>query len=151
MRQPWTVDSLYARVATEPMSGCWIWEGYARHITPNYLQPEGTYQGKKQRVARISWVLHNGIIPSGLHVLHRCNNSMCVNPSHLYLGSHRQNMADLKTSDRARNSHTKVTKQQLEAAREQRALGASLATCAQQLGITQKAMSRLFNGRSERS
>lgn len=147
----WTADSLYARVSPEPMSGCWLWEGYARYITPNYLQPEGYFQGKKQRVAKIAWLLHNGAVPSGLHVLHQCNNSVCVNPAHLYLGTHAQNMADLKTSDRARNSYTKVTKQQLKAARDQRALGASLSTCAQQLGITRKAMSRLFNGRGERS
>jgi hypothetical protein len=150
MQHRWTTDSLYERCAPEPMSGCWLWEGYARHITPNYLQPEGSYKGKKLRVAKIAWLLHNGEIPSGMHVLHRCNNSLCVNPAHLYLGSHQQNMRDLKCSDRARNGHTKVTIEHLNAVRKLRADGETVASCAQHLGITAKAMSRLFNGRSER-
>lgn len=151
MHRIWSTENLFDRCSPEPMSGCWLWEGYARYITPNYLQPEGCYRGKKQRVAKIAWMLFYGVIPSHLHVLHRCNNSLCVNPAHLYLGSHRENMRDLKNSDRARNGHKKITAAQLVAVKDARSRGVSVAECARQLGITAKAMSRLFNGRSERS
>ena len=43
-----------------------------------------------------------GPIPDGLHVLHRCDNRICINPDHLFLGTALDNMADMKAKQRAR-------------------------------------------------
>jgi len=43
---------------------------------------------------RAAWMLANGEIPDGLHVLHRCDNPSCSNADHLFLGTHADNMAD---------------------------------------------------------
>jgi hypothetical protein len=49
----------------------------------------------KYRVHRVAWVFTNGSIPKGMMVLHKCDNRKCVNPDHLYLGTHCDNMKDV--------------------------------------------------------
>lgn len=43
---------------------------------------------------RASWEICNGPIPEGKFVLHKCDNKLCVNPNHLYIGTQRNNMED---------------------------------------------------------
>lgn len=51
---------------------------------------------KKKRfyVHRLEWIKHNGIIPDGMFVCHKCDNPMCYNIKHLFLGTNRDNMID---------------------------------------------------------
>ncbi len=78
-------------------SGCWGWtalrhrDGYG--ITSRTLG--------RIRAHRLSWQIHNGPIPRGMHVLHRCDNPPCVRPDHLFLGTHADNMADKIRKGRA--------------------------------------------------
>ena len=75
-------------VATE---GCWSWRG---KVINNQGYPMVAHMGKLRLVHRVSWELHRGPIPRGLCVLHRCDNRMCSNPEHLFLGTHSDNMHD---------------------------------------------------------
>jgi hypothetical protein len=77
--------------------GCWIW--MAAVGVRDYGQIK--VDGRAMRAHRASWVAHNGPIPDGLHVLHKCDVTSCVNPDHLFLGTHKENMRDMLRRGRA--------------------------------------------------
>lgn len=82
-----------------PTTPCRIWEG-ARD-----KDGYGTrkVKGRKAYAHRVAWEQANGPIPDGLSVLHRCDIPWCDNPDHLYLGTHQDNMRDLR--ERGVNPH----------------------------------------------
>lgn len=71
----------------EPYSGCWLWIGTER-------EGYGRFGASHEPAHRASWRLHNGAIPNGLFVLHKCDVRSCVNPNHLFLGTHSDNAKD---------------------------------------------------------
>lgn len=70
---------------------CWLWLGLCNEDGYGYL----SIRKRSIGAHRVAWVLANGPIPDGLHVLHRCDNPPCCNPAHLFLGAHRENIADM--------------------------------------------------------
>lgn len=79
---------------------CWEWIG--KSLTSGYgkMRFNGTPQGSH----RISWQIHHGNIPEGLNVLHKCDNRLCVNPEHLFLGTQKDNMVDMVKKGRGNPS-----------------------------------------------
>lgn len=73
----------------EKTNTCWIWIASTR-------SGYGAFKlhGKVISAHRLVWQWNYGEIPGGLNVLHICNNRRCVNPTHLYLGTHKDNVRD---------------------------------------------------------
>ena len=70
--------------------GCHIWTGGKNNKGYGLVQNNS----KMVLASRASHVIFNGEIPHGMQVCHRCDNPPCVNPAHLFLGSHSDNMKD---------------------------------------------------------
>jgi|ERR1700734_88650 len=86
---------LFDKAMVQP-NGCWEYAG-ARYPT-GYGQ--FTMEGKNVRAHRIAYLLCVDDIPEGLFVLHTCDNRACLNPDHLYVGTHEDNMKDRSTRNR---------------------------------------------------
>ncbi len=81
-------------------TGCWVWQGKSRSGTSR-LYGRIKANGKNVAAHRFSWELYNRKpIPEKMMVLHSCDNPACVNPNHLFLGTHQDNMDDKVAKNR---------------------------------------------------
>lgn len=78
-------------------NGCWIWIGATRENAKGILYGRLGNEGAH----RVSFRLHNGPIPDGLYACHKCDIPLCVNPNHLFLGTHEDNMKDMVEKERS--------------------------------------------------
>lgn len=98
--------------------GCWLWAGALSHNGYGFFKATSTRQVKAHRFAHEAFV---GPIPAGLCVLHRCDTPACVNPKHLFLGTAKQNQADMTRKGRgrigARNGWARLTEDEVRTIR----------------------------------
>ena len=93
------IDRFWEKV--DKSSECWNWLGVK---SKGYGQIK--VNGKHRYAHRISWDLHYGVYLGNLDILHSCDNPSCVNPKHLSLGTHKENMADRDKKGRWKDWHS---------------------------------------------
>lgn len=123
---------------------CWPWTGY--------VGPSGhgrtTHKAYSMITSRKAWILTHGETPHGFCVNHRCDNPLCCNPAHLYLGTRADNMIDRfgKTpaaERRARGRPTILGPEDLQRYFQMRREGLTMLDCANKLGVNQMTIRRL--------
>jgi len=88
-------ERFWKKVDVGNLDDCWLWtasvgtDGYGRISV-------GGRGGKLMSAHRIAYELEHGRVPKGKWVLHKCDNKLCVNPKHLYSGTHTDNMNDFR-------------------------------------------------------
>lgn len=86
----------WEKVQVLGLDECWPWtagvgsNGYGKFRSKNLLYSSH----------RAAYILTRGFIPRGLHILHSCDHPLCCNPTHLWAGTHGQNMHDMISKGR---------------------------------------------------
>jgi hypothetical protein len=139
----------WAKVDRNGTGGCWLWT--AGRIGNGYGQ--FSVGGRRQRrpvyAHRFSWSVTRGPIPDGLFVCHACDVRLCVNPSHLFLGTHTDNMADARAKRRLsvpRPGRQKVTDRQLSEIAEQALRGVPQNVIAERYNLSPAYICLLLKG-----
>ena len=118
--------------------GCWEWAAGCSAAGYGVL---GACGRRMFYAHRLSWEIHYGPIPRGMHVLHRCDNPPCTNPTHLFIGTHTDNVRDMWEKGRGRifamrgeaNGNAKLTAEGVKAIRS-----------GDHAGLTQKEIGALY-------
>lgn len=127
--------------------GCWGWAGGTNRDRP-YLWMDG----RVQTAYRASWVLHRGPIPAGMLVCHTCDNGICCNPDHLFLGTYQDNARDAVSKGRhafgTKMPNARLNPDKVRYIRQQRALGRSQQSIADELGVVRGTVEFVDQGKT---
>ena len=89
------------RVKTETTkSGCWEWLGAVNNCGYGVVTFRRNGKATTTSAHRKYWELTKGHIPEGMQVNHRCDNRLCINPDHMFLGSQLDNIHDMREKGR---------------------------------------------------
>lgn len=94
------LEKLISNTYPEPNTGCWLWSGMLNVSGYGIMKCASLPQFKTALTHRISYYLHKGEFDYSLNVLHTCDTPCCINPDHLFLGTHQDNMNDRKRKNR---------------------------------------------------
>ena len=131
---------------------CWNWHG--AKLKGGYGQIK--IDGSCVQAHRFSWSIINGPVPTGLVIRHACDNPSCVNPAHLLLGTHKDNVSDKYNrgrnipQDGSRNNYAVLNDDDVSLIKERLANGEKQKDIAMTYGVTQSQISNIATGKQWR-
>lgn len=94
-------ERFWTKVDIKHPNDCWEWKAFKGKDNYGWFH----YKTGSETAHRVAYILTYGPIPQGLYVLHNCDNTRCVNPYHLKLGTQADNVKDMKDRNRFYNSN----------------------------------------------
>jgi hypothetical protein len=141
------LDRFFSKVEITP--SCWIWKACKT------IDGYGTFwfDGKMVRAHKFIYEYINGKILKGLEVRHKeCHNPSCVNPDHLDIGTHQDNMSDMVLAGRQAkgetNGRSKLTQNSVEVIRELYPQGITQESLAEMFGVSDVQICLIVNNKS---
>ena len=122
-------------------NGCWLWlgdknvEGYGRMMVGSVY--EATH--------RIAYLIRYKFIPKGTSILHSCDNPSCVNPKHLRIGTHKDNMNDVYMRGRMGGNLYNISDKLILMVYELQDIGLTKKEIREKLGLTKSLVDNIFN------
>jgi hypothetical protein len=142
------IERFWAKVERGEGNACWVWVGYLHDGWHGQVR----VGGKARYAHRVSWEMANGPIPEGMVVRHRCDNPACVNPRHLELGTHADNVADRVARGRSAkgeaNGRAKLSGEKVEAIRARIESGDAQTQIATDFGVSRRAVYKIKTGKT---
>lgn len=132
----------------EKTAGCWGWKAATNKAGYGIVN----FKGKMTLAHRLSWESHFGFIHDDLFVCHKCDNPPCVNPDHLFLGTHRDNMKDRDHKGRGydrngvKNGRAKLNPSDIKGIKLRYFAGDLRSSIADYYGITETHLYRIVKG-----
>lgn len=138
------------RYIVDESTGCWTWTGYRQDNGYGQMR----YRRKLLAAHRASYEAYVGKIPDGMIVCHKCDNPSCVNPAHLFIGTHADNVADKVSKNRQakgiNNGRAKLTERRVRRIRQETASGATRAELAKRYNVDPKTIRLIAERRTWR-
>lgn len=116
-------ERFWSKVDKRGPDECWPWTGC---LSSNGYGSIRRAAGKAESTHVLSFKIHHGEVSSGAYVLHSCDRRECVNPAHLRLGTHAENMLDMSRRGRS-GSACKLTRAQVDEILASKEIGRVLA------------------------
>ncbi len=137
--------SFWEKVQKGSPTDCWPWTGFRKSSGHGLT----SIKGHPMHTSRKAWILTHGPIADDMQVLHKCDNAVCCNPDHMYLGTRIDNILDRweqpAHEDRgARDAKRRfmLTDEQLGLMWEMRKHGATLRECAAKFNVHMATVAR---------
>jgi hypothetical protein len=124
---PEAVAAFWAKIVRGTPDECWLWT----HCRNRAGYGRVRFSGCTRLAHRVAYEITFDLVdPPHLFVLHRCDNPPCVNPSHLFVGTHHDNMRDMRAKGRSlvgeRQPASRLTTADVQDIRQRRAAGQTL-------------------------
>lgn len=156
LKDPVFLERFWSSVGPMKPGNCWEWQACRSNKDYGAVFCDGRQQGAH----RVMWRLMFGEIPKGLCVCHCCDNPSCVNPAHLFLGTHKDNANDRDKKGRLNHltrrkpivppTNTKFTENQIKEIRARAEKGEAAAAMAREFDVWPETISNIIHRKTWR-